>query len=67
MPTLGVTHSQLQTIMSALEEFYDSEENFLADQIINDPKDMDTIIQTSVNLHNVQTMRDMFKKEGLRK
>ena len=52
MPTLGVTYSQLQTISAAIEEFYDSEENFLKDQIINDPKDTETIVATSVNLHN---------------
>jgi len=57
MKTLVVTESQLLTISNALEEFYDSEEHFLSDQIINDPKDIETIILTSVNLHNIKTLR----------
>ena len=57
MHTLKVTEAQLHTIMNALEEFYDSEENFLRDQIINDPKDTETIIATSVNMHNIVTLR----------
>lgn len=63
MALLFVTESELQTILDALEEFYDSEKNFLEVQVKDDPDDTTTIIHTSVNLHNVQQLRGRIARE----
>ena len=69
MPLITVTDSELDTIVQALEEFYDSEKSFLKVQIVDDPNDTNTIIETSVNLHNVKKLREKItrKKDELSK
>lgn len=66
MPILVMSKSEMDTLSEAIEEFYDSEIEFLKTQVKNDADDIDTIIGASVNVQNVKTLRDriLYLKKG---